>query len=524
MKKLPISIQTFENVISGDMIYVDKTAHLWELIRKGKYYFLARPRRFGKSMILTTLKSYFEGKKELFEGLHIYEKEKEWKPHPVVHIDYSLVEYKKSRDIFEQSLRGHLRRIAGHFDLTLNEEVIGNAFTELIEKLYKKHGPVVVLVDEYDKAMVDTLTNEERFEENREVLRGLYGAMKGLDQYFRFVMLTGVSRFAKVNVFSGMNNLEDISENQAFATVTGFTQQELEDNFGEWIEKLNSHTFQMPPEELMGHIKFWYNGFSFDGVEKLYNPFSVLSLFSNLDFGNYWFSTGTPTFLIDLIKQQKQLPETFENLKVNDLTGSSNQIKNLPLIPLLYQTGYLTISKVEREGVRKYFFLDYPNEEVRHSFLTFVAAAFVGKDFEIQPHGIELRHALRDEKYDEFLQYLRGVLADIPARLHIPKEAYYHSLIYMMLRLTGVQILLEKETDKGRIDAVLEFPDKVYIIEFKFNKGSRVKRVKTLSLQALKQIKSKKYYEPYLPSGKRILLFGIGYLDKMLDGRVEVVQ
>lgn len=524
MKKLPISIQTFEDIITGGMIYVDKTAFIWELAQAGKFYFLSRPRRFGKSLLLTTLRSYFQGRKDLFEGLYIFDKEKEWKKHPVVHIDYSLLEYKKSRAIFEQSLLEHLRGIAFTFELTLKSKIIANAFTELVKGLHEKYGPVVVLVDEYDKSMVDTLVDEDRFEENREVVRGLYGAMKGLDQYFRFVMLTGVSRFAKVNVFSGLNNLQDISENQSFSTLLGFTQKELEHYFGSWIEKLNSHTFQMPPEELLGQIKFWYNGFSFDGREKLYNPFSILSLFANLDFGNYWFSTGTPTFLIELIKKQKLLPETFENLKIADLTGSSGQASNLPLLPLLYQTGYLTLSKVVREGVRKYYYLDYPNEEVRHSFLTFLAAGFVEKDeFEIQPEAIELRHALRDERTDDFLARLGSFLADIPARLHIPKEAYYHSLVYMMLRLAGVQLLLEKETDKGRIDAVLEFPDKIYIIEFKFGKSDRVKNVKTLSRQALQQIEAKKYHEPYLSCGKKILLFGIGYLEKELDGRVKKI-
>ncbi len=525
MKKLPISIQTFEDIISGGMIYVDKTAFIWELIQSGKFYFLSRPRRFGKSLLLTTLRAYFQGRKDLFEGLDIYEKEKDWKKHPVIHIDYSLLEYQKSRAIFEQSLLEHLKALASGFEVKLESSIIANAFTELIKALYDKFGPVVVLVDEYDKAMVDVLADKDRFEENREVVRGLYGAMKGLDQYFRFVMLTGVSRFAKVNVFSGLNNLQDISENRSFATLLGFTQEELEFYFGEWIEKLNSQTFRMTPEKLMAHIKFWYNGFSFDGEQKLYNPFSILSLFSNLDFGNYWFSTGTPTFLIDLIKRQKVLPETFENLKIADLAGSSGQASNLPLLPLLYQTGYLTLSRVVREGVRKYYYLDYPNEEVRHSFLTFLAAGFVEKDeFEIQPEAIELRHALRDERTDDFLTRLQSFLADIPARLHIPQEAYYHSLGYMMLRLTGVQLLLEKETDKGRIDAVLEFPDKVYIIEFKFGKSDRVKNVKTLSRQALQQIELKKYHEAYLSGGKKILLYGIGFLAKQMDGKVKVLR
>lgn len=475
---------------------MDKTAFVHKLVSSGTYYFLSRPRRFGKSLLLTTLKSFFEGRRDLFEGLFIYEKEKEWKTHPVVHIDYSLVSYRDGKEVFHQSLMYHLKDIAVRYGIQVKKQVAGNMLAELIEKLHEKFGPVVVLVDEYDKPMVDVLTEEEKFEENRAILRDLYGALKGLDHYLRFVMLTGVSRFTKVNVFSGMNNLQDISEHPEFGAALGFTQDELVQYFSEWVEKLNSHTFQMPPDELMGQIKFWYNGFSFDGENKLYNPFSILNLFANLDFGNYWFSTGTPTFLIDLIKSQKLQPETFENLKVTDLAGSSTQIRNLPILPLLYQTGYLTVSKVVREGVRKYYYLDYPNEEVRHSFLTFLVAGFVEKDeFEIQPEAIELRHALRDERTGDFIQRLQSFFAGIPARLHIPKEAYYHSLAYMMLRLAGVQVILEKETEKGRIDAVLEFPDKVYIIEFKIAPVGRVKNVKTLSAQAIRQIEKKRYHE-----------------------------
>ena len=295
MKRLPISIQTFENIISGEMIYVDKTHFIWEMLKKGKYYFLARPRRFGKSLLLTTLKSYFEGKKHLFEGLYIYDKEKEWKPHPVVHIDYSLVSYGDGKEQFHKSLMYHLNDIARRYDIVLEKEVPGNALSEMVEKMFKKFGPVVILVDEYDKPMVDTLTHPKNFEENKAILRNLYGALKGLDGYLRFVMLTGVSRFSKINIFSGLNNLEDISENDSFSTIVGFSQEELEHYFGDYIKILNEK-FPLPPDELMGHIKYWYNGFSFDGKNRLYNPFSVLNLFTSLNFANFWFSSGTPTF------------------------------------------------------------------------------------------------------------------------------------------------------------------------------------------------------------------------------------
>ena len=522
MKKLPISIQTFEKIREDDLIYVDKTNFIYKLISGGTYYFFARPRRFGKSLLLTTLKSFFLGKKELFKDLYIYKKEKDWTFYPVIHIDYSKVNYRVGTEIFTMSMLAHLQAIADEYDLTLHKPEISTAFNELLLKLYKKYQQkVVVLVDEYDKPLVDSLTNPEQFQENRTILSSLYGTMKGHDAHLRFVMLTGVSRFSKVSVFSGMNNLHDISMNKDYTIMVGFTQEELTNYFGDHLQKL-SDTFSMPLPELMPHIREWYNGFSFDGINRLYNPFSILKLFTEYEFRNYWFATGTPTFLINLIKQQKQLPEAFEHLKTNDLIGSTEQIENFPLIPLLYQTGYLTIEKKGRDGLRPYYYLDYPNEEVRHSFLSYIAAAFKNKhEIELQPETFALRDALLEENIDLFFQNFQSFLSDIPARLHIPQEAYYHSLVYLILRLVGFKLLLEKETDKGRIDAVLELMDKVYIMEFKFATATKVKQVTTLSRRALKQIKDKKYYEPYLGQGKKVFLLGLGFLDKELHGRVE---
>jgi len=525
MKKLPISIQTFENIIARDMVYVDKTKFIYPLVSQGKYYFFARPRRFGKSLLLTTLKSFFQGKKELFKGLYIYDKEKDWTVYPVIHIDYSKVEYRDTKEIFVSSMVFHLKTIASQYQLTIVERDIATAFNELVVKLHHKYKQrVVVLVDEYDKPLVDSLTRAEEFERNRRILSSLYGTMKGHDDYLRFVMLTGVSRFSKVSVFSGMNNLDDISMNKEYSTLVGFTQSELETYFKDHLKKL-ADTFSMSVPEILPGIKEWYNGFSFDGINKLYNPFSILKLFTEYEFRNYWFSTGTPTFLIDLIKKQKQLPEEFEHLKANDLTGSTQQIKNFPLIPLLYQTGYLTIEKAGKDGLRPYYFLNYPNEEVRHSFLTHITAAFLDKDeFAIQPEALSLRDTLIAENIPRFVEKFQSFLSDIPVRLHVPLEAYYHSLTYLMLRLVGAKCLLEKETDKGRIDAVLELPDKVYVIEFKFAKNTKVKQVATLSRRAMKQIKDKQYYETYLGGSRRVLLLGLGFLDKELHGRIEEIS
>ncbi len=521
MRKLPISIQTFEDVIAGDMIYVDKTKYIHQLVKGGRYYFLSRPRRFGKSILLTTLKAFFRGKKELFKGLYIYKKEKNWINYPVIHIDYSLIEYHNIA-IFRASLSNHLKFIAHEYEVVLENTIIGDMLIELVQKLVAKYDQkVVILVDEYDKPMVDYLTDETRFAENRSVLKSLYTNFKGLDSYLRFVMLTGVSRFSKVSVFSGMNNLDDISMTKEFSTIVGFTKEEITANFSAYLIALRNE-LGISEEALNAGIQYWYNGFSFDGITHLHNSFSILALLSKKEFDNYWFSTGTPTFLIDLVKKQQFLPENFQGIKVKDLTGSSLNMRNFPLIPLLYQTGYLTIKRVEREGFVRYFYLDYPNYEVEDSFLTHVTATFLEKDeFEIQPEAIALRDALKAEDLDTFVKHLTSFLADTPSRLHIPKEAYYHSLVYLILRLVGTKSLLEKETDKGRIDRVIELPNHIYIVEFKFGKGKRIKRVSTLSQNAIKQIETNKYYEPFLTSDKKVILLGLGFLNKEVHGRMK---
>ncbi len=525
MKKLPISIQTFEKIIDNNMIYVDKTNYVWDLVNQGTYYFLSRPRRFGKSLLLSTLKAYFEGKKELFKGLYIEEKEKDWAVYPIIYMDGSAMSYKNGIAEFRTSLLNLLRDIAGSYDIDLKHEIPSDAFIALVKSLQRKYNQkVVILIDEYDKPLIDSLLIPERFEENKVMLNTFYGVMKGLDPYLRFVMLTGVSRFSKVSVFSGLNNLDDISMNRRFSNIVGFSEAELMQYFQACLEEL-ANTFSTTVDALMPDIRSWYNGFSFDGENRLYNPFSVLSLFSNCEFKNYWFSTGTPTFLINHIKKKQYIPENFEKLKVVDLIGSTIQVERLPLVPLLFQTGYLTIESWGRDGLRPYYYLNYPNEEVRFSFVSYIAASFMDKEVsDFRSEGLLLKDALLNENLSAFAQQLTSIFADIPARLHLPKEAYYHSLVYLLLRFIGMQMLLEKETDKGRIDGVLELEDKIYIMEFKFAKNKRIKQVKTLSAQALKQIKEKKYHEAYLSQGKKIILFGIGFLDKKIDGKWTVLE
>ncbi|MEM9884465.1 MAG: AAA family ATPase [Bacteroidota bacterium] len=526
MKGLPVSIQTFEKIRENGLTYVDKTDYIHQLVSQNAYFFLARPRRFGKSLLLTTIKSYFEGRKDLFDGLYIAEKEKEWEKYPIIHIDYSLIEYARGDEIFLNSLLFHLQQRARRSEIDLAAKSVSDAFEELIISLYKKYNQkVVILIDEYDKPMVDVLTEPKRFRENRAVLAKFYGAMKGLDHYFRFVMLTGISRFAKANVFSGMNNLRDISMDDNFSCIVGFTEEELNHYFPELIQDV-ADKFKVELAVIKQEIRRMYNGFSWNGKDRLYNPFSIFNFFLDREFGNYWFFSGTPSFLIELIRAEKFIPSQLELIETPDLEGYTKDVNYLPIGPLLFQTGYLTIKKIRYEGFQQIFHLDYPNAEVRISFIRYLLADFTRKQqHQISPATSGLKDALRTENFDRFITILQAFISDIPARLHLPKEAYYHSICYMILRLLGVQLLLEKETSKGRIDAVLELTDKVYIIEFKFGKeGGRIKRVETLAQKAIEQIQKNKYAEAYRADDRKVILFGIGFLNKSLYGKAVSLQ
>ena len=375
----------------------------------------------------------------------------DWQEYPVIHLDYSKIVYQQGSAVFEQSLLNTLKVVAENYEMNSDFEVARDFFNDLVVKLHKKFGrKVVVLIDEYDKPLVDNLLEPKKFKENQGILRGLYGNIKGLDAHLEFVMLTGVSRFSKIGIFSGLNNLEDITIDDRYHSIVGFSQEEVNDYFSAHLATLVQKT-GLTLAKLQEHIKFWYNGFSWDGEHRLYNPFSLFNLFHKKVFANYWFSTGTPTFLIDLIRIQKQVPEAFENIRTYDLEGAAEKFKEFPLIPILFQTGYLTIRKVLLDGLRPVYELAYPNDEVRHSLLTYIAGNFINKDqYKIEPEVIKLRDALLQENIPDFLNYLRSFFADIPSRLHLPKEAYYHSMVYMLLRLSGVCLLYTSPSPRDR--------------------------------------------------------------------------
>jgi len=502
MKKLPIGIQSFEILIKENYTYVDKTEYIYKLISEGRIYFLSRPRRFGKSLTVSTLENIFKGKKELFEGLYIYDKI-EWKEYPVIRIDLSVLYYKTPQNL-EESFLKEVNNIGKSYGITLTEDNYKSAFKELIEKLSKK-GKVVVLIDEYDKPIIDFITEPEINKQNRDILKNFYGILKGMDDYLKFVFITGVSKFSRTSIFSELNNLNDITIDERYNSILGYKKEDINKYFNEYINKL-SNKFNEGKDEILKKIELWYNGYNWSGNETLYNPFSILNLFDHLDFKNYWFKSGTPTFLVNLMKERNYPLLNIENLILEEDVFDVYEVENIGLEALLFQTGYLTIKDTKLEDVKRYYKLYYPNLEVKDSLLNVLFKEYCGQiDTNNGAKLLEMKKLLKAEKIDNFFEYIKTIFAGIPYEIFVNKEDYYNSIIYTILSLTGIEGSFELMTNIGRLDCALELKDKVYIFEFKLNSTGQ---------QGINQIKEKKYYEKYLNTGKKIYIIGVGFNSK----------
>ncbi len=498
MKELPVGIQTFRKLIDGNYLYVDKTEHIYKLLVHGSVYFLSRPRRFGKSLLISTLNEIFEGEKELFKGLWIYESDYSWEKHPVVRIDFSK-EKAENRDDLKGFILYQLKNIADKYGILLTRNQYYEVFDELLTKL-SQINKVVILIDEYDKPIIDNIENKKLAVEFREILKGFYTIIKACDEHIRFVLLTGVSKFSKAGVFSGLNNLKDISMDTKYSSLLGITCQEMETCFKEHIDRF-AKTEDVSNAELIKKITYWYNGFCFSGTcEKVFNPFSMLLLFDNVRFSNYWFESATPSFLIKLIKEKSFDIKKMQNLEVREENLSAYEIEDLSIVPLLFQTGYLTIKGYDNEFMT--YRLGYPNFEVENSFQYALLRSY--SYTETNGYLVSLIRALRNDDFNAFFETLNIFFADIPYDLHINKEKYYQTVFYLIFSLIGLKVEAEVKTNKGRIDAVI-IDKEIYIFEFKFN-GNKNK--------ALSQIKEKKYFEKYKNTGKEIYLFGVEFADR----------
>ena len=427
-------------------------------------------------------------------------------------IDFNNISF-HTEEIFKTSLSSFLDDVATEYDVVLSKIYLKDKFAELIKKIHDKtHKKVVVLVDEYDKPIVNYVDDINQAGKNRDILRDFFCVLKSSDAFLRFVFLTGVSKFSRVSIFSELNNLRDITLSKKFATLLGYTQTELESYFEHEIQNL-CFELGIKKAPLLAKIKIWYNGYSWNALDRMYNPFSILNLFAEQRFSNYWFATGTPTFLMKLIKKSQQDVTTFENKKLSEIVFDSYNIENMNVFALLFQTGYLTITDIDQKARTPQYILNYPNFEVKEAFITFLFESFSHNGLEeIQPAAEDLRIYLLEEDLESFMHLIRALFAKIPYSLHIEKEAYYHSLFYMILVLMGVEIDLEVLTDKGRIDGVLILTDKIYLIEFKYGKAGT--KMNSLTKKAIEQIKSKNYVQRFMDDVRPRYFLGVGFIEK----------
>lgn len=482
MKKLPIGIQDFRNIRTDDYLYVDKTEEIHALITSGKYYFLSRPRRFGKSLLLSTIKEIFSNSKELFSNLWI-ENQWDWsKKHPVLNFSFSSIGHRETD--LQTALLQMLQDAAKVHHVSLESQVVSQQFKELILKTSQK-GKVVLLIDEYDKPLIDYLDDAPKALANQSLLRSFFSIIKDSDPYLEFVFITGVSKFSKVSIFSDLNNLEDISLRSYGATLLGYTNREVKENFATHIQ-LVSKKLNISTAFLLEKIRRWYNGYSWNGKDFLYNPFSVMSLFKYAEFANYWFETGTPSFLVKLAHQQHFYD--IDEEVVGRVAFESYNVEDLEVLPILFQTGYLTIKNYNPDF--QLYTLSYPNKEVQDAMLQHLIGAYShGEASKSAFINYRLYQALANRDNEEVINIINQLFKNIPYQIFITnKEAYYHSLVYLLFKYLGTQIESEISTVDGRIDAVVKTLQHIYIIEFKLDASAKV---------AMQQIKTKDYPAKY---------------------------
>jgi hypothetical protein len=501
-KYLPIGIQDFPKLIEGNNIYVDKTAYYHQFISRGGYYFLSRPRRFGKSLLISTLKAIFDGRRDLFKGLWI-EDQHDWEPRPVILLDFSEIVSRETP--LAESLNMEMDMLAAQHGLPSISGDYSHKFRTLIEQLGAKR-KVAILVDEYDKPIINFIHDLERADENRAIMKNLYGVIKANDGHIAFFMLTGVSKFSQVSIFSDLNNLNDITIDEDYAAMLGYTQIEIERYFPAYLNALAAKWVGTYPE-MLAEMKSWYNGYSWDGESFVYNPFSILNLLSKRRFQDYWFATGTPTFLVTLVRKMQLGIFDFENKEVSLQAFNTFDLSAIEIKSLLFQTGYLTIKEIDDRA--QTVTLDFPNREVTIAFSFHLLSEFAEKNKESTDSFVRsMAGHLRTGEVASFIEALKALFAGIayPIQPGIDGgienyEKYYHTMFYLVLRLLGYDIQAEVLTHTGRIDAVVTANGHIYVVEFKLGDAA----------DAMAQIHRKGYHQPYLASGKHVVLLGIGF-------------
>ena len=506
MVNYPIGIQTFSEIRNNDFLYIDKTKYIYEITHPGKYVFLSRPRRFGKSLLTSTFDSYFRGCKDLFKGLAIEKLEKDWTEYPVLHFDLSDIK-KGTVEDFEENVNSSLASMEEEFGIAKTSDSPGTRLKDLVERIYKKTGKqVVLLFDEYDAPLLTVLHNPERLETMRTELQSFYSPIKKLDPYLRFVFITGITKFSQLSIFSQLNNLNNISMLPQYAAICGITREELVDNFQEGIEALGEEN-DMTPEQVLAQLERTYDGYHFarkgPGV---YNPFSLLSSMTNKDFNNYWFSTGTPTFLVNMMRKfHTDLTEIDGSTALQeDFDAPTENMHNV--LPLFYQSGYLTIKGYNpRSGM---YTLGYPNEEVKVGLMRILIPFYVQSDPVPASNACwDISEALLDDDIDKALTTARSYFASIPYQENTLKDApttegHFTAMLYVMFSFLNRYVYSQVRNAKGRLDILIKTDTTIYVMELKLD-GDLDK--------ALRQIDEKDYTIPYQSDGRKVVKVAINF-------------
>ena len=512
-KIYPIGIQNFEKIRKEGYAYVDKTALIYRLVKKGSYYFLSRPRRFGKSLLISTLDAYFLGKKELFNGLAMEKLEKDWIRRPVLHLDLNIGKY-DAPDSLDKILEEAISKWEVLYGTGVGESTLALRFKGIVERACQQSGQrVAILVDEYDKPLLQAIGNENLQREYRNTLKPFYGVLKTMDGCIQFAILTGVTKFGKVSVFSDLNNLIDISMDEPFISLCGMTEQEIHDNFEEDLHELAAAQ-KMTYEEVGAELKKYYDGYHFvENSEGIYNPFSVLNTFFKMKFGSYWFETGTPTYLVELLKRNHYDLERMATEETNSDVLNSIYGDEQP-IPVIFQSGYLTIKSYDKRfGLYR---LGFPNKEVEEGFINFLMPFYtrfnkIEAPFEIQ----KFVHEIETGQLDAFFNRLKSFLADTPYELISEQERHYQNVLFIIFKLVGFYTEVEYPPSEGRVDLVLKTNDYIYIMEFKLNGSAE---------EALQQIHDEHYAQPFQSDKRKIFKIGVNFSSKTRNIEKWIVE
>ena len=501
-KILPVGVQNFESLIRDGYLYVDKTEAIWRLTHTGRHYFLARPRRFGKSLLLSTIEAYFQGKKELFDGLYLQTQEQDWTSYPIFHIDLSPENYSST-----DTLTARLDWQISQWEAIYGKEDVMRSLSARFENCIMRAAQisgnrVVILVDEYDKPILSAIGNNALQNDMRAILKAFYGVLKSQDGNIRFSLLTGVTKFSKVSIFSDLNNLNDISRDKRYYDICGISQSEMDSVMQPYIQAF-AESNSCTTEQANDTFRRMYDGYRFTTTQpqNIYNPFSVLSALDRGEYGNYWFETGTPNYIVELLKRNNYILSDLTDKPVDSHALDSKDDNGQSIVPLLFQSGYLTIHDYEPNN--DLYFMDFPNDEVRSGFFRYIFPFYTSVKKEESAFAIgQFIEEIRAGKAEAFLKRLQAFFADYQYNAQTTPEAHFRNVLYVLCKLLDIQVDAEYMTSDGRIDLLIRATDYIYVIECKLDSSAKV---------ALKQIERKEYDLPWSVDNRKIVLIGINF-------------